>query len=147
MAAVRRGARAVLKYLIGLYVLAVVVQVFLAGEGIFGATGSPTDDDLSPTLNAHRDFGWLIAEPGAILLLVVALLAWLPDKKIRWLTIALPFVIWIQLPLTLSRWSGAFHPLNAFLILGLLLYLSRALWRSPPVERTVEAGARVSSQE
>lgn len=34
MTGLRRGARAVLKYLIPLYVLAVVVQVFLAGEGI-----------------------------------------------------------------------------------------------------------------
>jgi hypothetical protein len=132
MPRVRRGARAVLKYLIPFYVLAVVVQVFLAGEGIFGAKGSPTDEDASTTLNAHRDFGYLIAEPGAILLLVVALLAWLPDKRTRWLTIALPFVIWIQLPLTLSRWSGAFHPLNAFVILGLLLYLTRALWGTAP---------------
>ncbi|HXH97842.1 MAG TPA: hypothetical protein VNH40_11585, partial [Gaiellaceae bacterium] len=109
---------------------------------IFGAKGSPTDEHASPTLNAHRDFGYMIAEPGAIVLLVVALLAWLPSRRIRWLTIALPFVIWIQWPLTLSRWSGAFHPLNAFVILGLLAYLSHALWSTSP--RTSGSGKSTS---
>ena len=131
MPAARRTSRAILRYFVPLYALAVVVQIFLAGEGIFGAEGSPTNDDMSATLNAHRDFGYVLAEPGAFLLLVVALFAWLPNKRERWLSVALPFVLWIQLPLTLSRWSGAFHPLNAFVILGLLGFLSRALWQAP----------------
>lgn len=142
MAGVRRRSRAVLKYLVPFYVLAIVVQVFLAGEGIFGAKGSPTDDDLSPTLDAHRGLGYILAEPGAIVLLLLALLAWMPDRRTRWLTILLPLDLWIQLPLTLTRWSGAFHPLNAFLILGLLGYLSLAFWRPEVLPRrpTVASG-------
>jgi hypothetical protein len=36
MGGVRRGARSVLKWFSALYVVAIIVQVFLAGEGIFG---------------------------------------------------------------------------------------------------------------
>jgi hypothetical protein len=130
MAIVRRGARAVLKYFIPLYLVLVIIQVFLAGEGIFGADGSPTDDDQSPTLDAHRGLGWFLTQPIAALLLIVALLAWLPNKRNRWLTIALPFILTIQLILAdAGRWGGALHPLNAFLILGILGYLTKELWR------------------
>ncbi|HEV8250241.1 MAG TPA: hypothetical protein VGQ15_09740 [Gaiellaceae bacterium] len=141
MAGVRRGARAVLKYFLALYVVAVIVQIFLAGEGIFGADGSPTDDDQSPTLDAHRGLGWIMTEPVAFLLLVTALLAWLPNKRDRTLSIVLPFILWIQLLLPSGgRWVAAFHPLNAILILGLLGYLTRRLWRptaEEPVATTV----------
>jgi hypothetical protein len=133
MVGVRRGARAVLKYFIPLYLVAVVIQVFLAGEGIFGAGGSPTDEDQSPTLDAHRGLGFFLTQPIALLLLIVALLAWLPNKRDRALTIALPFILFLQIILAeAGRWGGAFHPLNAFLILGLLGYLTRQLWRPSP---------------
>jgi hypothetical protein len=130
MAGVRRVARSILKYFIPLYVIAVIVQIFLAGEGIFGAEGSPTDDDASTTLDPHRGLGWFLTQPIAALLLIVAVLAWLPNKRDRWLTIALPFILTIQLILgDAGRWGGAFHPLNGILILGILGYLSRRLWR------------------
>jgi hypothetical protein len=132
MAGVRRGARAVLKYFIALYLVAVIVQIFLAGEGIFGAEGSPTDDDQSKTLDPHRALGWILTEPVAFLLLVTALLAWLPNKRDRILSIALPFILFIQLLLPSGgRWVGAFHPLNAILILGILGFLMRQLWMKP----------------
>jgi len=129
MAGVRRGARAVLKYFIPLYLVAVIVQVFLAGEGIFGADGSPTDEDTK-SLDPHRGLGFFLTMPFALLLLIVALLAWLPNKRDRWLTIALPFILFIQMILAgAGRWGGAFHPLNAFLILAIMGYLTRQLWR------------------
>ena len=132
MAGVRRGARAVLKYFIALYIVAVIIQVFLAGEGIFGAEGSPTDDDQSTTLDPHRGLGWFLTMPIAFLLLIVALLAWLPNKRNRVLAIALPFILFVQLILgDAGRWGGAFHPLNAILILGILGYLANQLWRRP----------------
>ena len=62
----------------------------------------------------------------------MALLAWLPNKRDRILTIALPFILFIQLILAdAGRWGGAFHPLNAFLILGILGFLMRQLWMKP----------------
>jgi hypothetical protein len=133
MAGVRRGARAVLKFFIPLYLLGVIVQIFLAGEGIFGADGSPTDDDQSGTLDPHRALGWILTQPLALLLLIVALLAWLPNKRDRILSIALPFILFIQLILGgAGRWGGAFHPLNAILILGILGFLTRELWMKSP---------------
>jgi len=140
MAGVRRAARAVLKYFIPLILVAVLIQIFLAGEGIFGADGSPTEDDQSSTLDPHRGLGFFLTNPIAALLLIVALLAWLPNKRNRVLSIALPFILFIQMILAdAGRWGGAFHPLNAFLILGIIGYLSKELWRprAEPVAQPV----------
>ena len=128
MAGVRRGAVAVLRYYVPLFVFAVVVQIFLAGEGIFGIKGGPKLEDQK-TLDPHRGLGYILAEPGALILLIFALLAWFPDRKMRWISIALPFLVFLQDPLSWGgRWSGAFHPLNAILVLALLGWLTRRLW-------------------
>ncbi len=133
MAGVRRVARIILRYFVPLYLLAVLVQVFLAGEGIFGAGDTPIDD--ADALNPHRDFGWILAQPVALLLLIAALLAWLPDVRLRAMSIVLPFLLFIQALLaTGGRWVGALHPLNAILVLALLGYLSSRLWRGREVE-------------
>jgi hypothetical protein len=129
MQGVRNGARAVLRYFVPLYVVALIVQVFLAGEGIFGIKPGPKLDDQK-TLDAHRGFGFILADPGALLLLIVALLAWYPEKRIRTVSIVIPFLLFIQGILGGGgRWVGAFHPLNAFLLLGLLGWLTHRLWR------------------
>jgi hypothetical protein len=131
---VRKGARAFLRYLVALYVIAIVVQIFLAGEGIFGIKAGPKLDDQK-SLDAHRGLGFFLADFGALLLLIVALLAWHADKRVRVVSIALPFILFIQgiLP-SGGRWVGAFHPLNAFLILALFGWLAMKLWRSPQVQ-------------
>jgi hypothetical protein len=132
MAGVRRVSRSILKYVIPLYIVAVIVQIFLAGEGIFGGRDEPIED--AKILDPHRSFGWIITNPVAVLLLIVVLLAWLPNKRDRWLTIALPFILFVQSILPAAgRWGGAFHPLLAFVILGILGYLARRLWRPEPV--------------
>jgi Family of unknown function (DUF6220) len=128
VAGVRRGAVAVLRYYVPLFVFAVIVQIFLAGEGIFGIKGGPELDDQK-TLDPHRGLGYILAEPAALILLILALLAWFPDRKMRWISIALPFLVFLQDPLSWGgRWSGAFHPLNAILVLALLGWLARRLW-------------------
>jgi hypothetical protein len=128
MTGVRRVSRSILKYFIALYTVAVVVQIFLAGEGIFGGREEPIED--AGILDPHRGLGWFLTTPVALLLLIVALLAWLPNKRLRWISVALPFLLFIQLILAeLGRWGGAFHPLNAILVLALLGYLARQLWR------------------
>ena len=45
MAGTRRGARSVMKWFSALYVLLIVVQVFLAGAGIFGLNNIKNSDD------------------------------------------------------------------------------------------------------
>lgn len=128
MTGVRRVSRSILKYFVALYTVAVVVQIFLAGEGIFGGREEPIED--ASILDPHRGLGWILTMPGALLLLIVALLAWLPNKRLRWISVALPFVLFIQLILAeAGRWGGAFHPLNAILVLALLGYLARQLWQ------------------
>jgi hypothetical protein len=82
----RRGARSVLKWFAALYVVLIVVQVFLAGEGIF-------------------------------------------------VSIVLPFLAFFQMILAgLGRWGGAFHPVNAILLLGLFGWLFSTLRQEQPQE-------------
>ena len=129
MAGVRRVARAIMKYYVPLFVVAIIVQIFLAGEGIFGIKEGPALDDQK-TLDAHRGLGFILTLPAAVLLLIFALLAWFPDKRMRWVSIVLPFLIFAQQLLAeAGRWGGAFHPLNAFLVLALLGWLTHRLWR------------------
>jgi hypothetical protein len=128
VAGVRRGAVAVMRYYVPLFVIAIIVQIFLAGEGIFGIKGGSELDDQK-TLDPHRALGFILTEPAALILLILALLAWFPDRRMRWISIALPFLIFLQDPLSWGgRWSGAFHPLNAILVLALLGWLARRLW-------------------
>jgi hypothetical protein len=129
MEGVRTGARAVLRYLAPLFVVALVVQIFLAGEGIFGIKQGPKLDDQK-TLDPHRTLGFILSDVGAIILLIVALLAWHPDRRIRNVSIALAFLLFIQGILGgAGRWGGAFHPLLAFVILGMFGALTHRLWR------------------
>ena len=131
MEGVRRVARTILRYLAPPLVLMIIVQVYLAGEGIFGARDSDTPIEDADELTLHRDFGWIFGQFGAILFLIVALLAWLPNVRQRVISIVLPFLLFIQLLLPEGgRWVAALHPVNAFLLLGLFGYLSGQLWRA-----------------
>ncbi len=143
MSGVRRGARSVLKWFSALYVVLIIVQVFLAGEGIFGLKNIEHSDDCdkagahcianSKALDPHRFLGTILTVPGALLFLIVALLAWHTDKRIRKISIALPFLLVIQMFLPwFGRWSGAFHPLLAFVLLGLFGWLAIQLRREQP---------------
>jgi Family of unknown function (DUF6220) len=140
MAGTRRVTRSILRYLYPIYVLLIVLQVFFAGEGIFGArdTDSPIED--AKQLNLHRDFGFFIAQPGALLLLILALLAWFPNMRLRMLSIVLPVLLFVQAILpSAGRWVAALHPVNAFIILGMLGYLASVLWRGAAVTEEVPA--------
>jgi hypothetical protein len=132
---------AVLRYYVPLFIFAVIVQIFLAGEGIFGIKEGPKLGDQK-TLDPHRALGYILAEPAALILLILALLAWFPDRRMRWISIALPFLIFLQDPLSWGgRWSGAFHPLNAILVLALLIWLARRLWSGGETVTAAEASA------
>jgi len=144
----RNGARSVLKWFSGLYVILIVVQVFLAGEGIFGLYNIKHSDDCdkagaqcianSKTLDPHRALGFFLTLPGALLFLIVALVAWVPDKRTRIVSIVAPILTFVQMILPgLGRWGGAFHPLNAILILGLYAWLFYTLRRTTAERPTV----------
>ena len=130
MESVRSGAGTVLRYLTPLYALAVLLQIFFAGSGIFGLEEGDVVKEEGNALDLHRDFGWIISNPVALLVLLIALLWW-PRNK-RWLGLyVLLFVLMIVqsfLPEG-GRWIAALHPVFAVVLLGLLGYLSYAWWR------------------
>jgi hypothetical protein len=131
MAGVRRVCRSILRYFAPLYAILLIVQVFLAGEGIFGARDADQTIEDTKMLDVHRGLGFFLTMPGALLFLIFALLAWLPDKRLRTISIVLPILLFVQIILAgAGRWVAAFHPVNAFLLLALFGYLSNALWRS-----------------
>jgi hypothetical protein len=142
---VRSGARSVLKWFSALYVVLIVVQVYLAGEGIFGLDVIKHSDDCdkkganlvaehcvgnSKTLDAHRALGFILTFPAAILFLIVALIAWHPVSRTRVISIVVPILTFVQMILPgLGRWGGALHPVNAILILALYGWLFMTLRR------------------
>jgi hypothetical protein len=144
----RRRAAGVLKWFSALYVVLIVIQVYLAGEGIFGLNVIKHSDDCdkkgadlvaqhcvgnSKTLDAHRALGFFLTLPGALLFLICALIAWVPDKRIRIISILVPILTFVQMILPgAGRWGGALHPVNAFLILGMYIWLFLALRKETP---------------
>ena len=144
----RRRATSVLKWFSALYVVLIVVQVYLAGEGIFGLNVIKHSDDCdktgaqvvsslcagnSKTLDAHRALGFFLTFFGAILFLIVALVAWNSNKRVRVISIVAPILTFVQMILPgTGRWGAALHPVNAFLILGMYLWLFLTLRRAAP---------------
>jgi hypothetical protein len=143
----RRGATSVLKWFSALYVVLIVIQVYLAGEGIFGLNVIKHSDDCdkkganlaaehcignSKTLDAHRALGFFLTLPGALLFLICALIAWLPDKRMRVISILVPILTFVQMILPgAGRWVGALHPVNAIVILVMYAWLFHALKKAP----------------
>jgi hypothetical protein len=135
----RRGATAVLKWFSLLYVVLIVIQVYLAGEGIFGLNVIKHSDHCdkkgavlnaapclgnSKTLDAHRALGFFLTLPGALLFLIVALIAWHPKTRVRVVSILAPILTFVMVILAgAGRWGGALHPVDAFLILGMYIWL------------------------
>ena len=153
----RRGATAVLKWFSALYVVLIVIQVYLAGEGIFGLNVIKHSDDCdksganaisaqcagnSKTLDAHRALGFFLTGPGAILFLIVALIAWSPDKRIRTISIIVPILTFVQMILPgTGRWGAALHPVNAIVILFMYGWLFHTLRKQKPAEAAEPAAA------
>lgn len=141
MQAVRRGAAAIYKVVIALFVVGVVVQFFFAGAGAFGARPDEdetiTDTGFEDKFELHSGLGWFLTL-GSLLLLILILIAWTGPRSIG-ATFGLFALMILQNVLAWGdRWVGAFHPLNALLILGLSSFLARRAWRGnlliPPSE-------------
>jgi hypothetical protein len=103
-----RLARQIYMGLAWLFVALVVLQVFLAGAGIFGNFGS----DLDP----HRGLGSLM-QLVSIILLLLALVGRM-GKTIIWVTVALVATmilqsVWVHVD---SRWVKAIHPMMSIMI-------------------------------
>jgi asparagine N-glycosylation enzyme membrane subunit Stt3 len=153
----RRSATSVLKWFSALYVVLIVIQVYLAGEGIFGLNVIKHSDDCdkkganliaqhcvgnSKPLDAHRALGFFLTLPGAVLFLIVALIALHPNKRVRMISILVPILTFVQMILPAAgRWGGALHPVNAFLILGMYGWLFHTLRKEAPEVATAPVTA------
>jgi hypothetical protein len=145
MQAVRRGAAWLYRILITLFAVGVLVQFFLAGLGIFGAI--PEGDETTTSqrwedkIDPHAALGHLLFIPGAVLLLILILIAWTGPRSIG-ATFGLALLMLLQIILggvgEDAPVLGALHALNALLILGLSWFLVSRAWRGnlliPPSE-------------
>ena len=135
MNAVRRGAAWIYRVLIALFAAAVVVQIFLAGLGIFDAIpeedGSVTFDTWEDKIEAHAALGFFLFL-ASVLLLILILIAWTGPRSIG-ATFGLAVLTFVQQILGAAGQdapaAGAFHPLNGVLILALSLFLAWRAWR------------------
>ena len=116
VAALRRGAVWLHLALAMAIALGVFLQVYLIGAYIFGAG--------SDALDAHRDVGFTV-HGFEVLLLVVALVAWLPRADVG-LSLLMALLGTIQIALAgSSAWTGGLHPLGAMLVLVLAAAIVR----------------------
>ncbi len=116
------------------FLLGVVVQVFLAGAGIFASAS---------WLSSHGILGHIL--PVIPLLMVILGLVGKLPRTINWLTVLLLVLVYIQ-PwfIYLSRSAGipllgALHPVNALTIFALSLYL---LYRTRLILHMSDEGRR-----
>ena len=118
---------AVYKYLSGLVLLAVILQIGFAGYGAFSVAkdtdgGTVNEDRFEDVFGLHAGFGYLVILLGLILL-VVALIARHRIKQ----TLILVGLLILQLLLAWFGfevpWIGFFHPINAMVIAGFLGFI------------------------
>lgn len=133
MTIVRRGAAVAQRYLVSIYFLGVVAQFALVGYGLFGMKAGDTIGKAH-SLDAHREFGWMLTQFGGLLLLLTTLIAWQKPLRERvGLFVVLCLLGFPVQPILAAagekhRYVGMFHPVNALLLLGLSGFLARRAW-------------------
>ena len=131
---VRSAARSAFPFVAGLFAVGAIVQVFLAGLGVF--------DDPS-SFATHRDFGYLL-ELIPIVMLVLALVGGMP-RRFAGLSALLFGLFILQSVFVGMRESmpaiAALHPLNGFLILGLGILLAWQSWQARSANAVASASA------
>jgi len=118
----RQVARAIHTGLALLLPIGLVIQVFLAGLGVF---------DRPASFATHRDVGYLLSMI-PFLLAVAGLIGGVP-RRLTGLAVAIFVLFMVQSLLVGMRASApsvaALHPVNGFLITVLALLLARDAWR------------------
>jgi hypothetical protein len=117
----RSIARTIHMVIAWLVVAGLVVQVWLAGRGVF---------DTSAGFAPHRDLGYTLGLI-PIVLLVLGLLGGM-GRRVAILAVAIFVLVIVQSVLVFQRTSNpsiaALHPVNGFLILLLAVVLARDSW-------------------
>jgi hypothetical protein len=135
---IRSFARLALPVASGLFVLCAVVQVFLAGLGVF-------DDPRS--FITHREFGYVFGWL-TLVILVLALVGRAP-RRIVGLSVLLLVLFTFQSILVALRADmpgiAALHPLNGFAILAVGVVMTREAWAVRRVAASDPAESRAAS--
>lgn len=117
----RSIARTIHMVIAWLVVAGLVVQVWLAGRGVF---------ETSAGFAPHRDLGYTLGLI-PIVLLVLGLLGGM-GRRVAILAVAIFVLVIVQSVLVFQRTSNpsiaALHPVNGFLILLLAVVLARDSW-------------------
>jgi hypothetical protein len=99
--------------------------------------------DNAKSLDAHRGLGFILSDVGAILLLILALLARPQPPKLlgAWILLAvLAFVQGILATVGFKHWGvGMFHPVNAIILLALSGRLAHYAWTTHKSEEALAA--------
>lgn len=110
----------------GLFVVAIVVQVFLAGAALANLGGSGN-------FATHIDFGYTGIGIAALALVLTALAARRPRREVG-IALALLALYILQTALPSFRssapWVAALHPVNALFLFGLAAWYARRAWRA-----------------
>ena len=131
--------RTVYKWWAALLLVAIFVQIGLAGYGAFFVAGKVEDKgdfvthkQFEDGWGLHMGFGYLVVL-GALVLLVLALIA-RPGRPLVLLTLGLAVLGIVQVLLAWFGSSvaaiGALHPINAVLIAGLTGLLVHRTWNA-----------------
>lgn len=126
----RVGVDRVYRYLIGLYVVALVLLVYLAGEGIFGEHATKIADAKS--LDPHRVLGSVLGLV-AIIIFLLALAARVNRATVIQ-TLVLALLAFVgQHALAgageSNKWVGGFHVVDGVAIFGLAVWLAESARR------------------
>jgi xanthine/uracil permease len=109
-----------------LFVVAIVIQVFLAGTALANLGGS---GDFS----AHIEFGYLWVGLASLALVLTAIAARRPRRDVG-IAVGLLVLYIVQTTLPNARtsapWIAALHPVNALFLFGLAAWYARRTWRA-----------------
>jgi hypothetical protein len=109
-----------------LFVVAIVIQVFLAGTALANLGGS---GDFS----AHIEFGYLWVGLASLALVLTAIAARRPRRDVG-IAVGLLVLYIVQTALPNARtsapWIAALHPVNALFLFGLAVWYARRTWRA-----------------
>lgn len=124
------GKRAwqVYRVVVSLTALACVVQIYLAGRGVFGIKGSASIGDQS-SFDPHRTLGNIIAA-AAIVAFILALVLW--DMNLVVWTLILAVLAELVQHVTTdagNSWIAGLHALSGLAIVAIAGSLAHRAWR------------------
>ncbi len=140
MDGVRNVAYQLYRVLIALIAVACVVQIFLAGRGVFGIHGTASLGDQK-SLDAHRTLGDLISLV-AVVTFLLALLVW-NKRLILWTLLLAVLAVLVQNATALPKhpWVAGIHPVSGVAILGIAGWLAHGAWSGRGSGRSSTSGA------